>query len=285
MNIFSSQNSLKKEFYHLWKKFTIFFVFIFFFGFLFANAYISEIKSGEIKETSLINDNPNDFSNAFFIIIYILFITALILFLSRKFSLRWLIVLLEIFLLFISVFLLLSLFIGASAFYFAFLFVLLRRILPENTLLKNIGAMASISVVGVFLGVSLGIGPMLLLLIALAIYDLIAVFKTKHMVSLAKIFKKENSAFTLTLLANLTNKLKKQNPLPKKTFELGSGDLVIPLAFSVSLLKNNLPNKAFLIPVFAYIGISLTIWFALKYKKPLPALPLQTLLMLLAFLL
>ncbi len=285
MNIFSSQNSLQKEFYHLWKKFTIFFVFIFFFGFLFANAYISEIKSGEIKETSLINDNPNDFSNAFFIIIYILFITALILFLSRKFSLRWLIVLLEIFLLFISVFLLLSLFIGASAFYFAFLFVLLRRIFPENTLLKNIGAMASISVVGVFLGVSLGIGPMLLLLIALAIYDLIAVFKTKHMVSLAKIFKKENSAFTLTLLANLTNKLKKQNPLPKKTFELGSGDLVIPLAFSVSLLKNNLPNKAFLIPVFAYIGISLTIWFALKYKKPLPALPLQTLLMLLAFLL
>ncbi|MBS3782699.1 MAG: hypothetical protein KGY66_05445 [Candidatus Thermoplasmatota archaeon] len=55
---------------------------------------------------------------------------------------------------------------------------------PEWYVVNGIGIIMAAGIAGIF-GMSLGILPVFILLIALAVYDFISVYKTKHMVSLA----------------------------------------------------------------------------------------------------
>jgi len=55
---------------------------------------------------------------------------------------------------------------------------------PEWYVVNGIGIIMGAGIAGIF-GMSLGILPVFILLIALAVYDFISVYKTKHMVSLA----------------------------------------------------------------------------------------------------
>ena len=100
------------------------------------------------------------------------------------------------------------------------------------------------------------------------------------MVTLAKGVTKKNLAFTFAL------------PTKEHTFELGTGDMVIPLTFAVSVLnatKVSLPLELRLIPALIILLASLTglIWTinfsAKKIGRALPALPPQTVLMVLAY--
>jgi len=55
---------------------------------------------------------------------------------------------------------------------------------PEWYVVNSIGIIMGAGIAGIF-GMSLGILPVFILLIALAVYDFISVYKTKHMISLA----------------------------------------------------------------------------------------------------
>jgi presenilin-like A22 family membrane protease len=129
---------------------------------------------------------------------------------------------------------------------------------------------------GPLIGYNFGIIPVALFLVILAGYDIIAVFYTKHMVTLAKGITKKNLAFTFAL------------PTKEHDFELGTGDMVIPLVFAVSVLVETTQHFSFpfalISPVIilwgSLTGLLLTIQYSSTHVgKALPALPLQTAIM------
>ena len=157
---------------------------------------------------------------------------------------------------------------------------MLRVFFAKDVLLRNITSVLATAGAGALIGVSLGVLPVIVLLILLAAYDFNAVFKTKHMVSLAKNVTSKNLSFTYAL------------PTPEHQFELGTGDLVMPLVFASSVLAVSQQTFSFpfyfvpsLVILFAsYIGLAITLdYVSRKPGTALPALPPQTALMLFAF--
>lgn len=136
------------------------------------------------------------------------------------------------------------------------------RVLKRNILTQNTAMLLSIMGVGSLLGASLGIVPATVLLGLLAAYDVVAVFKTKHMVTMAKEITKQNLAFTLAI------------PTKKHVFQLGGGDLVLPLIFTVSVLREAGLASALITMTCSMLG--LLVLFSYLVSKPgraWPALP------------
>jgi len=150
-------------------------------------------------------------------------------------------------------------------FYTALVFaaaVVIARMLKKNYTTQNIAILLSIMGVGSLLGATLGVIPAMVLLGLLAVYDVIAVFKTKHMITLAKEVIKQKLAFTVAI------------PTSKRVYQLGGGDLVMPLIFTVAVLREYGPMEAVVTVTGAMLG--LVALFALLIKKPgkaYPALP------------
>lgn len=144
---------------------------------------------------------------------------------------------------------------------------LIRYLKKENILIKNIVSIIAISGAGAMVGISIGVVPVILFVIILAIYDLIAVFKTKHMVTLGKAVTKSNFAFTVTM------------PTKKHKFELGNGDLVIPLVTATSIIASGWFNNNYfvsaLVLIASFIGLVFSIHIVSTKKIALPALPPQ----------
>ncbi len=137
----------------------------------------------------------------------------------------------------------------------------------------------------------LSVPVMLLLLAIISIYDVIAVFKSKHMVSMAN-FQTESKVFaglafprsttpvTKTMIENgKTVRSKKQNKTG--TAILGGGDVAFPLLFASVVLKelvaSGLTKQAALaitsiIPVFAMISLA-ALFFLARQGKFYPAMP------------
>ena len=133
----------------------------------------------------------------------------------------------------------------------------------EHIFLRNATLILVISGIGAYLGANLGVIPCLIFLILLSIYDIIAVFGTKHMITLAD-EGKGRFPFMFTI------------PIGKGgEMEIGTGDFVIPLMFSVSLL--NAPyglNFALTAAFGGLIGALALFYYAMrKEHHALPALP------------
>ncbi len=274
-------------------RFLLFFVATNFLGLLVANFFVGqpELSQAVTESVTLVNDNKQDPLNSIALLLYILAATAVFLIVIKFFPLRmsWLFRIIEaIAIFFVSVSLLEVLWL-----YFApipeaieWLFiliglalVLLRNKFFENVSLRNVVTVLLASYVGALIGTGLGVFPILLFIILLAVYDFIAVFKTKHMITLAKGITKQNLAFTVAM------------PTPKHQFELGTGDLALPLVFAVSTMKASqaIGFPSYLVPAgmvltASLIGLLITIDYSGKHVgKALPALPLQAVLMLGAF--
>ncbi len=220
-------------------------------------------------KTTIVSDNPEDIVNAFALIAYILVFTGIILVIIKFFKGGALFKLLETLAIFSTSVIVFSAFIPEIAFMLSVLLVALRNSVADNLLARNLSAVIAIAGAGAVIGVSIGVLPALTFIVLLAIYDFIAVFKTKHMVTMAKSITKRNLAFTVAL------------PTKNHTFQLGTGDLVIPLVFATAVLN---ATSSFLLPVLVLIaslvGLLLTIEYCSRnVGKALPALPLQTVLM------
>lgn len=144
---------------------------------------------------------------------------------------------------------------------------------PIRSLVAGIAIMGA----GAYIGISLGLIPLVVFVSILSLYDIVAVFFTKHMVKIGQESTQNNFAFTVAL------------PTKQHNFELGNGDLVIPLAIAASVLTNG-PFRfnwliAGLILGMSFLGLGLSLQFVSRYKTPLPALPPQVMLMLITILL
>lgn len=236
-------------------------------------------------QPTIINDNPEDIANSFGLLAYMLLGTVLIL-LAIKYLpdkiLYWVFKGMEALSLFITALIVLFAFVPEEfAILLAVALIMIRIFAPQYLLWRNVSSTMATIGVGSLLGVSIGVFPVIVFLVLLGIYDYIAVFKTKHMVTMAKAVAKKNLSFTFGM------------PTPKHQFELGTGDLVMPLVFSVSILKESvahgLPFPYMILPSFAilvasFAGLALTLDYGSKnVGKALPALPLQVALMILMY--
>ena len=112
---------------------------------------------------------------------------------------------------------------------------------PEWYVVDATGIAVSAGVMAI-LGISFGILPALLLLIALAIYDAISVYKTKHMVTLADAVTQQRLPILLVIPKTLRYSFRAQRGLKeqiekgeeREAIFMGLGDIIIPGILAVS---------------------------------------------------
>ncbi len=279
------KDSSKIEGKKLSSKFIIFFLIIFIIIQVIGFLTFSYYSSFEDLRITLITDDPNDIVNALFIIGQILLITGIILLIKRFSKRTGYLKFFEYIALFFGMVIVFDVFLlYVIGLYLAVLLLFTKYLLEKNapeykkTIMwyNNIFLGIAIAGAGAIIGLSLGIIPVIVFIILLSIYDIIAVFYTKHMIDLAKTFSKTKMALIFYI------------PSKERVYQLGAGDIVIPLVVSSSLyfyLLNLLPlNIIILVLILLWIssliGLFLT-FYILKVRnlKAMPALPLQALFM------
>jgi len=106
---------------------------------------------------------------------------------------------------------------------------------PEWYVVNGIGIVMGAGIAGIF-GMSLGILPVFILLIALAIYDFISVYKTKHMISLASGVMKMKVPVMMVVPQRANYSFADKEGIEQELDEgtereamfIGLGDLIIP---------------------------------------------------------
>lgn len=131
----------------------------------------------------------------------------------------------------------------------------------KNLFVTNTTLIFAIPGIGSWLGASLAFTPSLILLLLLSVYDLIAVFGTKHMITIA-----EESRNKIPLMVGV--------PVGERILALGTGDLTIPLVFTVSVLRDTTLMDAVITGVGGLIALILLFTYVTNKKNVmLPALP------------
>ena len=239
-------------------------------------------------------EDPTSLANPFIFIVILLVFTGFLLLLI-KFNLKKLIAAiigLSIFLTFGYIFTaLVSAVLGSTV--LAMIVVLILSILatallytfPEWYVIDGLGILIGAGVASIF-GVSLDILPVVILLILLAVYDAISVYKTKHMITLAEgvidlktpilfvIPKRRNYSFIRDGIGKL------DDGGERAAFIIGMGDLIMPSVLVVSanvFLKGwriagiiNIPALGAILGSLA--GLSVLLYFV-SSGKPQAGLP------------
>lgn len=265
------------------KTVALFFVLVFLvvqaLGLFIGSQYLGMINTGEAQP---IFENPQSSGNSFLLIVYMLIGTGIIIFAIRFW--KFLIRIIEAAAIF-----------SASTLTFIFLipFAIFEipigifiataltawKMLKPTILSQNIALVFSVAGAGAVIGASLGILPSLIFIALLSVYDFISVFVTKHMVYMAKEIIKTPTAFTLAFPYRFKKPVKFSagKKVLKKTFhvfQLGGGDIAIPLMFSVSVLSSFSLLRSFLSVVGSAVALSCLIYFSAKKPgRALPALP------------
>jgi len=137
----------------------------------------------------------------------------------------------------------------------------------------------SLGLAGVAASVGFGFHPMALLVVMaiLAIYDVIAVYFTKHMVRMAKQMLRRKVFFAMILPEVPTGMLTKIDKVSSRSdfAFLGTGDLVLPALFAVSVASVQGIATAIPVVIGAILGLLLTnaLFLWQPQRKPMPALP------------
>jgi len=130
--------------------------------------------------------------------------------------------------------------------------------------------------VGATLGLTLQPLMMVALLIVFSIYDFIAVYKTKHMIKMAKEMIESRAILALVIPSSVSGfkeSLEKIEP-GGKFLILGGGDIVFPLLFCASLIPAGILNSI-IVAFFSFFGLftGFYIFTKQKIRAPIPALP------------
>ncbi len=251
---------------------------------------ISSVKANpELADFSVAPLAPNDPANALFFLIYILAGAAMVLLAGRFFKGMIFFRLLEVAVVASAssiVFLAIGLFMGldfVSAVLLAGVAGLgLAALKFFMSGVKNAAAIISSAGVAAIFGFSLGFLPTAIFVIFLSIYDYIAVFKTKHMIEMARSLSTRELSFAITA-KNVPARMPKEKTevyveramREGERLDLGTGDLSVPGMLSVSAfsLGANGPIYAAAIAIGSTISIYFLLQFVAKQRVFLPALP------------
>ena len=154
---------------------------------------------------------------------------------------------------------------------------------PEWYIINLCGIVVGVGAIGIF-GISLSIFLVIVMLIGLAIYDAISVYKTKHMIDLADavmdlklpvmmVVPKTRTYSMLKETKGLKEKLEDQEE--REAFFMGLGDIVMPGILVVSSYYN-IPDNGLLIALSVMIGtlVGFAVLMSVVIKgKPQAGLP------------
>ena len=147
---------------------------------------------------------------------------------------------------------------------------------------KNAAAIISSAGVGAIFGFSLGFLPAVLFTILLSIYDYIAVFKTRHMVEMARELSTRNLSFAVTAREVPARKQDEKAEVYVERanrdgdrLDLGTGDLSVPAMLAVSsyTLGPNGLIYSFAVATGSTLALYFLLQFVSKQRVFLPALP------------
>lgn len=142
--------------------------------------------------------------------------------------------------------------------------------------LFNMILLVGLAGVAVSMGESLNAVAVVILLGILAVYDVIAVYGTKHMVVMGKELLQHKVFFGLVIPGSPRDLLKRLEDItPHSDFVfLGTGDVVLP-ALLVATTARYGTLEAVFPAAGALVGLMLTtgLFFTKSHKRPMPALP------------
>lgn len=147
-----------------------------------------------------------------------------------------------------------------------------------NVLVHNLGIILGISGIAAVFGLSISVEFGLILLAVLSFYDIVAVYLTKHMVTLARSMVEGGAIFGFLIPFEFKGFFYGQKQakagLGENFMILGSGDIGLPLIFVSSLVKISLAS-AIITAVFSMLGLFLThlLFFNQVKRRAMAALP------------
>ena len=152
---------------------------------------------------------------------------------------------------------------------------ILLWIFSGTVILHNI--LVILGVAGISGGFGLRFTPetVIFLLAVFAIYDVIAVYKTKHMIKLARAMMEARSLIAVISADSFRKFFDKVKSVEteKGFMMLGGGDIAFPAMLASSASASSLED-AFIVVGFAVLGLFATLAiFLVLAKKPMPALP------------
>jgi len=158
------------------------------------------------------------------------------------------------------------------------LFVVLVFIMTRNVLAHNVGIILGIAGIGSILGLSILPKTVVIIMIVLSFYDIIAVYITKHMVSMVKNMMEAGAIFGFIIPSEIkglfSNKQEVQAQIGDKFMILGSGDVGLPVVLVSSMVRYSVAG-AIVVAIFSLLGLLAThlIFVNQKERKPMAALP------------
>lgn len=145
-----------------------------------------------------------------------------------------------------------------------------------KVILHDLLMVFGLSGIGAIFGLSLEPKVVLWLLVVFSIYDFIAVYKTKHMIKMAKSMLGKGAIMGLISPQKISGFLEDSRKIkPGENFLiLGGGDVIFPLIFSASLLSQGI-GDALIVSFFSLMGLvlSFSIFVFARKRQPIPALP------------
>ena len=160
------------------------------------------------------------------------------------------------------------------------------HVIPEWYVIDILGILIAAGAASIF-GISLDIIPVIILLVILAIYDAISVYKTKHMITLAEGVLEMKTPILFVIPKNTTysyirDGIGKIGEGERGAFILGMGDLIMPsiLVVSANVFITTGTAHVLNIPAIGTIigslaGLLVVLWFVNK-GKPQAGLPPST---------
>ncbi|MEM3364676.1 MAG: presenilin family intramembrane aspartyl protease [Candidatus Micrarchaeia archaeon] len=162
----------------------------------------------------------------------------------------------------------------------------LKQLVPH---MKNTAAVVSSAGVAAMFAMFLSFWEAVVFLVVMSAYDYVAVFITRHMITLASEFGRREMSFSITSQDKIKERVlvqKKGGGVQEKTvervehLELGTGDIALPLAFNlvvfrgVALVNTGAAISTFIIiGVFSALALGLVLAYVKKRRLFLPALP------------
>ena len=136
------------------------------------------------------------------------------------------------------------------------------KVFKRNIIIHNLTEVFAYGALAVLFSPLLNAFWATMLLLAVSIYDIWAVWGTKHMVKLAK-FQEKAQVFAGFFI-----------PYGKKTAILGGGDIAFPLIF-IGTLYTTFGLKTFIMPIFVTAALG-GLFLISKKKRYYPAMPFLT---------
>ncbi len=153
----------------------------------------------------------------------------------------------------------------------AVLYKFVPRVIVHDTAI-----ILGISGLGALLGQSMTPIVAMILLAALSIYDIVSVYRTRHMVTLANHMLSSGAVFGFLVPANASKFFMRTGEAldTRSVMMLGSGDIGLPLVLATSAISQSV-GAAVMVGAFSIVGVSIMHWLFAHQERPAPmaALP------------